>query len=145
MTVLLVMRSPPAITPSLSILSTAWPNRTSTPSSSRCSFAASERLGANVPRTFGAASMRTIRADVGSTRRNSDRNVVRTSTARAAAISTPVGPAPTRTNVNRSRWRLISGSASASSNALRILFRIAAASARLFKPGANFSNSLCPK
>ena len=32
--------------------------------------------------------------------------VVRTSTARAPAISTPVGPAPTRMKVSRSRWRL---------------------------------------
>src|SRR5882672_11977896 len=79
-------------------------------------------------------STRTIRAEAGSIRRNSDFSVLRTNRAIALAISTPVGPAPTKTNVNRSRWWFGSSSASASSNACKILFRIATASARLFNP-----------
>ena len=47
--------------------------------------------------TRGAISTTsTIRADAGSIRRNSDFIEPRTSTAMAPAISTPVGPAPTR-------------------------------------------------
>ena len=79
-----------------------------------------DKLSANVPRTRGAMSARTIRARVGSMRRNSDWSMLRTRIASAPAISTPVGPAPTSTNVNRSRWRFGSSSASACSNALRM-------------------------
>ena len=104
-----------------------------------------ERLSEKGPSTRGAMSSRMIRADSGWMRRNSDLSVLRTSTAIAPAISTPVGPAPTRTKVRRSRWRAGSSSASACSNACRILFRIATASARFFSPGANFANSLWPK
>src|ERR1700745_4211706 len=57
-------------------------------------------------------SRRTMRAESGSILLNSERSVVRTSTANAAAISTPVGPAPTRTNVRRSACRLGSSSVS---------------------------------
>src|SRR5205823_4868866 len=81
----------------------------------------------------------------GPIRRNSERSVLRTNAPIAAASSTPVGPAPTSTNVSRSRWRLGSSSASACSKARSILFRIATASARLFSPGANRANSSCPK
>ena len=52
---------------------------------------------------------------------------------------------PTSTNVSRSRCRRGSSSASATSNALRILFRTATASARFFSPGACWRNSSCPK
>jgi len=48
------------------------------------------------PKNVRAASIKTIRAEVGSIRRNSERNDVRTKIASAAAISTPVGPAPTK-------------------------------------------------
>jgi len=51
-----------------------------------------------------------MRAESGSIRLNSERRVVRTNTASAAAISTPVGPAPTKTKVSRSRCRLGSSS-----------------------------------
>ena len=44
-------------------------------------------------------STRMMCADFGSIRRKFFRNVVRTMTAIALAISTPVGPAPTMTNV----------------------------------------------
>jgi len=87
----------------------------------------------------------TIRAKLGSMRRNSDRSVVRTRIASAPAISTPVGPAPTRTNVNRSRWRcrvlfglrLLEGSQNVISDRT--------ASARLLSPGAKRANSSWPK
>ena len=50
-----------------------------------------------------AISTSTILAEAGSIRRKSDFSVVRTRIARALAISTPVGPAPTRMRkVNRS-------------------------------------------
>ncbi len=102
-TVLLVMRSPATITPSSSTLSTVCPKRISTPNFSRWVFTALESCSENVPSGRGPASTSTIRADDGSMRRNSDLNVLRTRSAIAPAISTPVGPAPTKTNVSRSR------------------------------------------
>ena len=145
MTVLLAMRSPATITPSLSIDSTAFPSITSTPNFLSRFRAARESPGANVPRGRWPASTRMIRADLGSTRRKSCFSVLSIMTAIALAISTPVGPAPTRTNVNRCRCNMGSSSASAISKAVSILFLIATASARFFNPGAYFSYSLWPK
>ena len=133
------MRSPATITPVFIDLFHAAPQHDLHTQLSRRPCAAGERSSEKDPRTRGARSTSTIRADAGSMRRNSDRSVLRTRMAIAPAISTPVGPAPTRTNVSRSRWRLGSSSASACSNAPRILFRIATASARFFNPGAYFS------
>src|SRR6478736_6658652 len=84
-TVLLAIRSPATMTPSLSIFSTLWPRWISTPSFCRWNSAATDRLGAKVPRTFRAPSSKTIRAEVGSIRRNSERNDDRTKIASAGA------------------------------------------------------------
>jgi len=65
--------------------------------------------------------------------------------ARDAASSTPVGPAPTSTNVIRRARSASSSVVAANSNAPRILARIVAASLRLLSPGAYRANSSWPK
>ena len=71
--------------------------------------------------------------------------VTRTISAKDAASSTPLGPAPTSTKVICRVRSLASSVVSASSNAPRILARIVSASLRLFSPGAYRVNSSCPK
>ena len=98
-----------------------------------------------MPSTRPAMSTSTIRADEGSMRRNSDRKVLRTNTAIAPAISTPVGPAPTNTNVSNSRWRLGSSSASACSNARENLVSDGDRVGKALQARHNLANSLPPK
>ena len=73
--------------------------------------------------------------------RNSSRSVWRAISASAPAISTPVGPPPTITNVSSRRRSSGSGVRSATSKASSMRRRISVASSRLFSPGANFSQS----
>ena len=61
------------------------------------------------------------------------------------AISTPVGPAPTTTNVSHRSTAAGSVSSSASSNAPKIRPRSSSASSMLFMPGANSANPSLPK
>ena len=61
----------------------------------------------------GPASTRITRAELGSMRRNSRARVWRAISAKAPAISTPVGPPPTTTKVRQARRAWASGSRSA--------------------------------
>ena len=118
-TVRVGIRSASTVTLSLSMPTTVRPASTVTPTrcSERAAFAESE--GGNVVSTRSAASTSRMRAVRGSTLRKSRRSVSRASSAIWPAISTPVGPAPTTTNVSQASRRPRSGSASAASKALR--------------------------
>ena len=92
-----------------------------------------------------APSSRIIVVVAGSIRRKFLRKVVVANCAIDAANSTPVGPAPTKTNVI-CRWRSSASSVdSANSYALRIFDRIVSASVIVFRHGAYLANSSWPK
>ena len=76
----------------------------------------------------------------GSIERKSAESAMRASSAIAPAISTPVGPPPTRTKLKRRSRSRASISISAFSNASRIRRRSIVASSMRFRPGANFAN-----
>ena len=144
-TVALGIRSPAAMTPCSSTLSTFTPVKISTPSFLSRLAAFFDKDSAKVGRTRAPPSSNRIRLLAGSILRKFPRRVTETNCAIEAASSTPVGPPPTRTNVI---WRARSFSSSvdsASSKALRILVRIVSASLRLLRPGANRANSSWPK
>jgi hypothetical protein len=101
MTVLLAIRSPATMTPSSSMCRRdgrahlhAEPSQ---PSFGRRGQTVRERAS-----TRGPLSIRTMRAESGSIRLNSERRLVRTSDDKRAGHLDPVGPAPTSTNVRRS-------------------------------------------
>ena len=145
MTVLAASGFPAITTPFSSIASTGACVRTSTPRRLRAFCAFFANASGKAVSILGAASTRIIRAEVGSILRKSDARALWASSAIAPDISTPVGPAPTKTNVISARCISRSGSISAASNARRILRRIAVASGIDFKPGANGSHASCPK
>jgi len=80
-----------------------------------------------------------MRADCGTIARKSRVMELRASSAMAPAISTPVGPPPTTTNVSSARRSASLFSISARSNAVRILARTRVASSIVLMPGASFS------
>ncbi len=81
----------------------------------------------------------------GSIERKSRRRVSRAISPIWPASSTPVGPAPTTTNVSHAARPSGSSSASAASNAVRMRRRISIASSRVLRPGASGSHSSWPK
>ena len=83
-----------------------WPTAGSTPSRSSARAARSESDGGNVGRTRSAVSTRRMRAERVSAARKSRRSVSRAISAIWPASSTPVGPAPTTTNVSQAARRL---------------------------------------
>ncbi len=93
--------------------------------SERSAFADSD--GGKPVRTRSAVSTSRTRALRESTARKSRRRVSRASSAIWPAISTPVGPAPTTTNVSHSSRRSGSRSSSAASNAARMPLRTVSA------------------
>ncbi len=120
-----IRRRPPSASltsiPVASIPSTMAPSWTSMPSFSSLVFVFLDSRSAKPGSTRGAASSRMIRASRGSIRRKSPWSVRCASSAIWPAISTPVGPAPTMTNV-MSRCRTAgSSSSSASSKAPKML------------------------
>ena len=144
-TVALGILIPSATTPCSSTVSTLTPVRTFTPSFVSRRVTRRDSGSAKVGRTRLPASSKMMALFDGSTRRKFPRKVTRTICAKDAASSTPVGPAPTSTNVI---CRVRSHSSSvivASSNAPRILVRIVSASLRFLSPGAKCAKSSCPK
>ena len=135
-TVALGILFPPAITPCSSTVSTLTPGKTVTPSLSRCSATLRDKDSAKVGRTRLPASSRMMLAFDGSMRRKLPRNVTFTICAKDAASSTPVGPAPTSTNVICRTRSPSSSVVAARSNAPRILARIVSASLRFLSAGA---------
>jgi hypothetical protein len=91
------------------------------------------------------ASSRTIVVVAGSIRRKFLRKVVVANCASEAANSTPVGPAPTNTNVIYRRRSSGSSVDSANSYAPRIFDRIVSAWVIVFRHGAYLANSSWPK
>ena len=85
------------------------------------------------------------RALPGSIRWKSLRRTSLESSAIWPAISTPVGPPPTTTNVSHARLASGSSSSAAISNAPKILPRSSRASLIVFIPGAQRENSSWPK
>ncbi len=79
---------------------TAWPTSGVTPSCSSARSALCDSDGGNCASTRSAASTRRTRAARVSKERKSRRSASRASSAIWPAISTPVGPAPTTTNVS---------------------------------------------
>ena len=136
---------PSMVTPSSSMPTTVWPVTTLTPirCSERAAFAESE--GGKVVSTRSAASTSRIRAVRGSTARKSLRKVSRASSAICPAISTPVGPAPTTTNVSHAARRSASSSVSAASKALSSRLRTTSALSSDFTSAACSLQSSCPK
>src|SRR6516164_2757059 len=98
-TVALGIRLPPATTPSASTVSTFAPVKTFTPSFVSRRVTLRDSDSAKVGSTRLPASSRMILACAGSMWRKLPRSVTFTICARDAASSTPVGPAPTSTNV----------------------------------------------
>ena len=149
MTLCVAIRSalpaPSIVTPSASMPITIRLVSTVTPirSSERAAFADNE--GGKVVSTRSAASTSTIRAERGSIVRNSRLSVSRASSAICPAISTPVGPAPTTTNVSQAARRAESGSASAASNALSNRLRATRALSSDFTSAACSRQSSWPK
>jgi hypothetical protein len=132
--------TPSASTPTTVLLvSTVTPSR----SSDRAAFAESE--GGNVVSTRSAVSTSRTLPARGSIARKSRRSVSRASSAICPAISTPVGPAPTTTNVSQAARRSRSGSSSAASNALRIRPRALRALSSDFTSSAYSRQSSLPK
>ena len=125
---------------------TIAPSTTSTPSFSSSRLVAAPSLAPNGGSTCGAASIRITRAVWVWIARKSLRSVRRESSAIWPAISTPVGPAPTTTNV---RWWSTSSPrlapSSAISKAPKIRPRSSSASSMLFMPGAYSANWSLPK
>ena len=124
---------------------TVVPRWISMPMSRRSCIARRRSDSGKAPRIVGAASSSTIRASAGSMRRKLWRSEWRDSSASCPASSTPVGPAPTMTNVRKRRRETGSGSRSAISNAPRTRPRSSSASSIVFIPGASCANSGCPK
>ena len=116
---------------------TAVPSRTVTPSRSSWRLAFADRLGGYGGRTRSAASSRMISASAGWMARKSLRSVSLAISPSAPASSTPVGPAPTTTNVSQGCRRPASVSRSAISKASRMRERISVASSMVLSPGAN--------
>src|SRR5208282_4566827 len=122
-TVALGILFPPAITPLSSTVSTLTFVTTFTPSFSRRLATLCESDSAKVGRTRLPASSRMILAFAGSMRWKLPRSVTFTRCAKDPASSTPVGPAPTSTNVICRARSASSSVVAASSNAPRILAR----------------------
>ena len=120
-------------------------SRTSTPTSVRIRSASADSFGPKGPRTAGAASSSTIRADVVSMRRKSRLRARLQSSEIWPAISTPVGPAPMTTNVRKRRTSSGSVARSASSKEPKMRPRSSSASSIDFMPGANSANWSLPK
>ncbi len=99
---------------------TVCPTSGVTPSFSSARSALCESEGGKPVRMRSAVSTRSTRALRVSTWRKSRRRLSRASSAICPAISTPVGPPPTTTNVSQLRRLSSSGSTSAASNAVRI-------------------------
>ena len=139
------MRLPFATTPSLSIASIGVSSSTSTPIRSSERRAKTASFSGKPDSTRGPASTSRMCAVCGLMWRKSRDNVAWASSASAPAISTPVGPAPTRTKVSK-RWR-IAGSVtlSASSKASSTRRRINVASSIDLRPGASRGQSSWPK
>ena len=124
---------------------TRRPSSTETPSRSSARCALADSRGGNVPSTRSEASISRMRASRGSIARNSRLSVRRAISAICPAISTPVGPAPTTTNVNHRSRRATTCSVSAASNADSSRRRISSVSSSPFGAGASCSHSSCPK
>ncbi len=99
----------------------------------------------NAGRIVGPASSSSTRASAGSMCRKFRRSERRDSSASCPASSTPVGPAPTTTNVSQRRRATGSLSCSAISKAPKILPLSSSAWSIVFIPGASTANSGCPK
>ena len=112
-------------------------------SSERAAFA--ESFGGKPGRTRSTASTSRMRAVRGSTLRKSRRSVSRASSPICPAISTPVGPAPTTTNVSHASRACASVSHSAASNALRSRLRTTSALSSDFTSAAYSRHSSWPK
>ena len=124
---------------------TVCPASTVTPSRSSARVAFRESDGGKLVSTRSAASTSSTRAVRVSTLRKSLRSVSFASSAIWPAISTPVGPAPTTTNVSQLRRRSGSGSASAASKASRMRLRMSSAPSSDFSSGACSRQSSWPK
>ena len=133
------------VTPVSSTSTTVLPSTGVTPSrrSERSAFADSD--GGNPVSTRSAASTSRMRPLPGSAERKSPRSVSRASSAIWPAISTPVGPAPTTTNVSHSPRRSGSRSSSAASKAARMRLRTVSALSSDFTSAAWALHSSWPK
>ncbi len=134
------------VSPRSSTSVTIAPSITSTPSPSSSFLVFSPSLAPNGGSTCPAASTSSTRALSEEMARKSRLRVRRDSSAIWPAISTPVGPAPTTTNV--SRWsvgRPCIAASSASSKAPKIRPRSSSASSMLFMPGAYSAKWSLPK
>ena len=145
MTVCASIGLPSIATPRSSTCVTGVPSITSTPI--RFNFFRVLRASdsGKVASILGAASIRIMRAEFVSICRKSEASALCASSAIAPAISTPVGPAPTSTNVSSSCTFCGSVSISAASKASKMSRRIDVASIIDFSPGASCSHSGCPK
>src|SRR3984957_15509096 len=141
-TVPLSILFPPTVTPLSSMFSTKALVITFTPSLARRWAALADDDSAKLGSTRFAPSSRKIDVVAGSIRRKLARRVVVAICAIDAANSTPVGPAPTRTNVICRRRSSSSSVDSAISYALRIFERILCASVMVFRQGAYLAHSL---
>ena len=131
------IRSPEAsVIPSASISVTMLPRSGVTPSDRSCRSALAESLSPYAARTRSPASTSRTRALRVSTSRYSRGSTSRASSAICPAISTPVGPAPTTTNVSHASRAASSASTSAASNASRIRSRRSSAPSSVFSSGA---------
>ena len=118
---------------------------TTTPNCSKKWLALSRKAGAKLGRMHSPPSnRRTVKS---SARRagKSKAMASRASCARAPANSTPVGPPPTTTKVRYFRASDVWRTRSARSNDRIRRSRMVSASDRVFKPGANCSQSSFPK
>ena len=115
------------VTDSSSMSTTVRSSSSVTPRDSSEHAALRDREGGKVVSTRSKVSINTTRDWRESMERKSSRSVPRASSAIWPAISTPVGPAPTTTNVSSARRLTGSGSVSASSNAFRRRARVASA------------------
>ena len=106
-----------------------------TPSFSSARSALAESDGGKPVSTRSAPSTSSTRALAVSARRKS-RTLSWAISAICPAISTPVGPAPTTTNVSHARRRSASGSHSAASSAVRMRVRMSSAPSSDFSSGA---------
>ena len=119
--------------------------RTSTPFERSRSWVSVDSAGWNDGRTRSAASSRMTRLVEGAMLRNSPRRVRLASSAICPAISTPVGPAPTTTNVSALATCAAVPASSARSKAVKIRPRSSRASSTVFMPGANSAKWSLPK
>ncbi len=116
-----------------------------TPSASRSRIARLANPSENIGKILGPASIKIIRACFGSMCLKSFASVNRLISPRAPANSTPVGPAPTTTNVKCCRRWTESSVSSAFSNASNTRRRISVACSRVLRPGALASHCAFPK